>query len=159
MVNLLQYFPNQLTIGSDSFKPINSFCSALLWTTRSMQDYPVHYLEDHPTTLQISKWSRWRLSLQIVRNRIKQRKTNTGQRSKDVTSYLNNMIQLINKRKVFIFNNKNKNKKKLLSILKDECESLSNVAAQFKQQNLGVKLLLYCSFTSESWIMCFKLEK
>ena len=57
-----------------------------------------------------------------------------------------------------MFNNNNKNKKKL-SILKDECESLSIVAAQFKQQNIDVKLLLYCSVTSESWIICFKLEE
>ena len=159
MVKLLRYFPNHFTIGSDSLKPsVSSFCGALLWTTRSTQDYPVPYLEDHTTTLQINKWSRWRLSLQIVRNRRKQRKTNTGQQSKDVTSNLNIMIQLINKRKACIFNNKNKNKKKL-SILKDECESRSNVAAQFKQQNLDVKLLLYCSVTSESRIICFKLEK
>ena len=68
------------------------------------------------------------------------------------------MIQLINKRNVCIFNNKNKSRKKL-SILKDECESLSNVVAQFKQQNLDVKLLLYCSVTSKSWIICFKLGK
>ena len=159
MVNLLWYFPSQLTTGSDSLKPsMNSLCSALLWTTRSRQDYLVHYLEDHPTTLQINQWSSWRLSLQIVKNRRKQRKTNTGQQSKDVTSNLNIMIQLINKRKACIFNNENKNKKKL-SILKDECESRSNVAAQFKQQNLDVKLLLYCSVTSESRIICFKLEK
>ena len=75
-----------------------------------------------------------------------------------MASNLNIMIQSINKRKFCIFENKNKNKRKL-SIHKDECESLSNVAAQFKQQNLDVKLLLYCSVTSESWIMCFKLEK
>ena len=48
-----------------------------------------------------------------------------------MTSKSNIMIQLINKRNVCIFNNKNKNKKKL-SILKDERESLSNVVAQFK---------------------------
>ena len=112
MVKLLRYFPNHFTIGSDSLKPsVSSFCGALLWTTRSMQDYPVPYLEDHTTTLQINKWSRWRLSLQIVRNRRKQRKTNTGQQSKDVTSNLNIMIQLVNKRKACIFNNENKNKK------------------------------------------------
>ena len=137
---------------------MNSFCSALLWNTRSMQDCLVHYLEDHPTTLQINKRTRWRLSLQIVRNRRKQRKTNTGQQSKDMTSNLNIMIQLINNRKACMFNNKNKNKNKL-SILRDECESRSNVAGQFKQQNLDLKLLLYCSATIESRIICFKLEK
>ena len=74
-----------------------------------------------------------------------------------MTSNLNIMIQLINKIKVCIFNNKNKNKRKL-PFHKDECKSLSNVTAQFKQQNLDVKLL-YCSVTSDSWIICFKLEK
>ena len=52
-----------------------------------------------------------------------------------ITSKLNIMIQLINKRKVCIFNNKNKNRKKL-SIINDECEPLSILVAQFKQQNI-----------------------
>ena len=71
---------------------------------------------------------------------------------------LNIMIQLTSKRKVFIFNYRNKNRKKL-SILKDECESLSNIVAQFKQQNVDVKILFYCSVTGKPWIICFKLEK
>ena len=61
MVNLLRYFPSQIAIGSNTLKlSMNSLCSSLLWTTRSMQDCLVHYLEDHPVTLQINKWSKWK---------------------------------------------------------------------------------------------------